>query len=290
MGPMTVETQYTDGWWQSPDGLKLHYRDYPGPKDRPPILCIPGLTRNARDFEPLAQRLAGDWRLICVSLRGRAESQSASDVASYAPPAYLADLEALISELKLKRFIAFGTSLGGVLTMLLAAAKPGRIAGAMLNDIGPDIERAGLDRIRAMVGKQQTWPTWVHAARDLAAVNADIYPDFALHDWIAMAKRTCRLTTQGRITPAYDTRIGDAMRADAPPADLWPAYEALGDVPVAIIRGALSDILSNDTAKAMARRLPRARLTQVPRVGHVPVLDEPAAVRAINALLKAASA
>lgn len=284
---MTGQTQYKDGWWSSIDGLKLHYRDYAGPKDRPAILCIPGLTRNARDFAPLAERLAGEWRLICVSLRGRGESQHSNDPNDYTPSIYLADLEALIVEFKLKRFIAFGTSLGGLLTMLLAAAKPGRIAGALLNDIGPDLERIGLDRIRAMVGRQQTWPTWVHAARDLSAANEQIFPDFALADWIAMAKRTCRLTSQGRITPDYDLRIADLVKVSAAPVDLWPAYEALGDAPVAIIRGALSDILSADTAKAMARRLPRARLTQVQRVGHAPVLDEPGSIRAINALLKA---
>ena len=133
---------WSDGYWVSSDGLKLHYRDYAGGASRPPILCIPGLTRNARDFEGVAERLAGDWRLICVDLRGRGESAHAKDPMTYLPPTYLQDLEALIAELKLERFVLFGTSLGGLMTMLLAASGRERIAGALLNDIGPEVETA----------------------------------------------------------------------------------------------------------------------------------------------------
>ncbi len=287
MGAMGGILQYQDGYWTSQDGLRLHYRDYPGGKGRPPILCIPGLTRNGRDFEVVAERLAGDWRVICVDLRGRGESDYAKDAASYAPPTYLADLEALIAALKLKRFIVFGTSLGGIMTMLLAASAPGRIAGALINDIGPDIETGGLDRIRSFVGKTQSWPTWLHAARGISEIQGAAYPAYGLTEWLAMAKRTCRLTAQGRITPDYDVRIAEPMRVAAPVAvDLWPFYEALGDAPVTILRGALSDILTEETAKKMAKRLPNARLVSVANTGHAPALDEPEAIRAINALIK----
>ena len=144
---------WSDGFWWSNDGLRLHYRDYAGDTSRPPIICIPGLTRNARDFKAVAARLAGDWRLICVDLRGRGESDHARDAADYSPPIYVRDLEELIAGLGLERFILFGTSLGGLLTMLLAhndraMNDSSRIAGALLNDIGPEIEREGLDRIR----------------------------------------------------------------------------------------------------------------------------------------------
>src|SRR5688572_8961947 len=138
---------WSDGYWWSNDGLRLHYRDYAGDASRPPILCIPGLTRNARDFEGVADRLAGDWRLICVELRGRGDSAYAKDPMSYAPLTYLQDMEALIAELKFDRFILFGTSLGGLITMLLAASDSKRIAAALLNDIGPVLEPRGLDRI-----------------------------------------------------------------------------------------------------------------------------------------------
>lgn len=282
--------QYTDGYWWSADGLRLHYRDYAGPKSKPPILCIPGLTRNARDFEHVAQRLAGERRVICVELRGRGESGYAKTPDSYAPITYVQDIEALLSELKIKKFVALGTSLGGIVTMLLAAAKKGRVVGALLNDIGPVIESAGVDRIRGAVGKAQSWPTWVHAARDLAELQGAIYPHYTLVEWVAMAKRLYRLTTAGRIVPDYDAKIAEAMRAPAGPVDLWPAYEALGDVPVTILRGDLSDILSAETAKAMVKRLPRAKLVTVQQVGHAPVLDEPQSVRAIDALLAAVDA
>ncbi len=290
MGAMDSVKQYTDGYWESADGLKLHYRDYAGPKSKPPILCLPGLTRNARDFEDVAQRLAGTWRMICVDLRGRGESGYAKDPATYAPLTYVQDLEALITGLGLKKFITFGTSLGGILSILLAAAGPGRIVGALINDIGPDIETGGLDRIKSVVGRSQTFPTWAHAARWIAGTQAHVFPAYDLNDWITFAKRVCRLNPQGRIVLDYDMKIAEPMKQEAGDVDLWPYFMALGDVPVAIIRGETSEILSETTAKKMAKLLPGARLTRVPGVGHAPMLSEPAALRAIDALLTAVSA
>src|SRR5687767_2153641 len=148
---------WSDGYWSSSDGLRLHYRDYAGGESRPPIICIPGLTRNARDFDGVAERLAGEWRLLCVDLRGRGESGYAKDAATYKPLTYLADIEALIAELGLERFILFGTSLGGLITMLLASAGKERVGGAMINDIGPVIDARGLERIRGYVGRSHSW-------------------------------------------------------------------------------------------------------------------------------------
>jgi pimeloyl-ACP methyl ester carboxylesterase len=287
MGAMAGKAQYSDEFWQSDDGLKLHYRDYAGAKDRLPVICIPGLTRNARDFEALANRIAPRRRVICVNLRGRGESGSAKDTATYVPLTYLADLEALLAQLKLKRFVVIGTSLGGIMAMLLAASKAGRVAGALLNDIGPVIETAGLSRIRVSVGKSQSWPTWVHAARGLSDLQGSTYPDYDLTLWLAMAKRLFRLTGAGRIVPDYDLKIGDAVREGGEATELWPAYEAFGDIPITILRGALSDILSAATAKEMTKRLPSAKLVTVPGVGHAPALDEAASLRAIDAFLKA---
>lgn len=286
MGAMPADAPFQDKFWISPDGLKLHYRDYAGPANRPTILCMPGLTRNARDFEALAGRLAGRWRVICAEFRGRGESEQTPDPASYNPLVYTQDIEALIAEAKLKKIIFIGTSLGGLVTMLLAMTKPVRIAGAVFNDVGPVVESAGLDRIRTYVGRFQSWPTWVHAARSLSDGQGDVYPDYGLVEWIAMAKRLHRLTGQGRVVPDYDMRISEPMKEPAPPADLWPVWEALGSAPVLVLRGALSDILSPATAKEMVKRLPNARLVTVPRVGHAPALDEPSAVRAIEAFLK----
>src|SRR3546814_10374380 len=133
---------YKDGFWWSNDGIRLHYRHYEGPADKPPLLCLPGLTRNARDFEGLANRVAGRWQVIAIDLRGRGESGYAKDPMTYVPLVYLQDIAALIAELRLEKLIAVGTSLGGILTLLLGATDRGRLAGAVLNDVGPEPGRA----------------------------------------------------------------------------------------------------------------------------------------------------
>jgi pimeloyl-ACP methyl ester carboxylesterase len=279
---------WSDRYWVSSDGLKLHYRDYAGGASRPPILCIPGLTRNARDFEGVAERLAGEWRLICVDLRGRGESAHAKDPMTYLPPTYLQDLEALIAELKLERFVLFGTSLGGLMTMLLAASGRERIAGALLNDIGPEVEPRGLEHIRSYVGRSQNWPTWLHAARFLAEAQADRYPGWSLDQWLLYAKRVCRLTPAGRIVFDYDMRIAEPFKLPGGEAgfDLWPVFRALDGIPSLIVRGGISDLLSADTVAKMLAENPAMREVTIPNVGHAPTLDEPEAQAAIDALLK----
>ena len=278
---------WSDGYWQSSDGLRLHYRDYAGEASRPPILCIPGLTRNARDFEGVADRLAGDWRLICVELRGRGDSAYARDPMSYQPLTYLEDLEALISGLKLDRFILFGTSLGGLMTMLLSMRGGGRIAAALLNDIGPVIETSGLDYIRSYVGKPQNWPTWLHAARFLREAQRDRYPDWDLDQWLFFAKRLCKLTPGGRVVFDYDMRIAEPFRAPGGESgfDLWSACAGLAGIPSLVLRGELSDLLSEETVARMTGENPAMEAVTVPRVGHAPTLDEPEAIEAIDRLL-----
>jgi pimeloyl-ACP methyl ester carboxylesterase len=278
---------WSDGYWSSADGLRLHYRDYPGRGDRPPILCIPGLTRNARDFEGVAERLAGEWRLICVDLRGRGESQHAKDSATYVPLTYLQDVEALIAELGLTRFIAFGTSLGGLVTMLLAASDSQRIAGAVINDIGPVIDMGGLDRIRGYVGRSQSWPTWLHAARHFSEMLGDVYPRWKLDQWLVFAKRLCRLTTAGRITLDYDMRIAEPFRQPGGDTgfDLWPVFNALNGIPTLVVHGEISDLLSAETVAAMKAANPALESVTVPAVGHAPTLDEPEVIEAIDRLL-----
>ena len=279
---------WTEGYWWSNDGLRLHYRDYAGRADRPPILCIPGLTRNARDFAAVADRLAGEWRLICVDLRGRGESAYAKDPLSYVPLIYLQDIEALIAKLGIERLVLFGTSLGGIMTMLLASTGRARIVGALLNDIGPLIEPVGLTRIRGYVGKGGTWPTWLHAARGISETQRGAYPDYQIEDWLEMAKRLSRLTSAGRVVPDYDARIAEPMRMAGGEAgfDMWQALDALREVPTLLVRGALSDVLSEATADEMARRLPRLERITLPRVGHAPTLDEPDCRSAIDRLLE----
>ena len=281
-------SRYDDKYWWSQDNLRLHYREYPGRDDRPPILCIPGLTRNARDFEPLANRLAGEWRVIVVELRGRGESAYAKNPMSYVPLVYLQDLVKLIEELALPRFVGIGTSLGGIMLMLIAATKRGCLAGALLNDIGPDIAEEGLERIRRNVGNGSGHPPWVHAARAVADVQSVIYPDFNLTQWLEIARRLYRLNSQGRIVLDYDQSIAEPFRAPGGAAgvDLWPAFAALSDIPLTLVRGELSDLLTRETAAKMQERLPQLEVVTVPRVGHAPTLEEPDAQSAIDRLLE----
>jgi pimeloyl-ACP methyl ester carboxylesterase len=280
---------YKDGYWWSPDGLRLHYRDYAGGDDsRPPLLCLPGLTRNARDFEPLAARLAGQWRLICPDMRGRAESAYAKDAMTYVPLVYLQDISRLLADLAITRFVAIGTSLGGVITMLIAATHREWLAGALLNDVGPVLDEGGLARIRSYVGVGQSHPTWVHAARALAEANGDVYPGYDLEDWLAMAKRLYRLNSGGRIVLDYDMKIAEPIRAMGREAgvDMWPVMQAFRDIPTLLLRGARSDLLSDATARRMATEIGgNAELVTVPDVGHAPTLAEPESAAGIDRLL-----
>ncbi|HKY80616.1 MAG TPA: alpha/beta hydrolase [Sphingobium sp.] len=282
-------SSYADGYWWSPDGLRLHYRDYAGGTDgRPPLLCLPGLTRNARDFEPLAARLAGDWRLICPDMRGRGESAQAKDPMTYVPLTYLQDISRLLSDLAITRFVAIGTSLGGLITMLIAATHREWLAGALLNDVGPRLEEAGLARIRGSVGVGQSHPSWVHAARALEEANRDIYPAYDLEQWLAMAKRLYRLNSAGRVVLDYDMRVAEPLRVTDGSAgvDMWPVVAAFRGMPTLILRGERSDLLSAGTAQRMMEEIgPDAELVTIFDVGHAPVLDEPESAAAIDRLL-----
>jgi pimeloyl-ACP methyl ester carboxylesterase len=289
--PKAIMPGWTDGWFWSRDGLRLHYRDYPGPAPhlttRPALLCLPGLTRNGADFDALARRLAGQWRVIAPDLRGRGESAWPRDSLSYVTLTYLLDLRLLIEAAGVGRFIVLGSSLGGALALQLTTGHRAAMAGVILNDFGPHVEVAGLARLRANVGRGGNWPTWIHAARDLATRNAAVYPDWQLGDWLGFAKRLCRVSASGRIIFDYDPRIAEPFRLPNGDAgsDLWAAFESLAGLPVLSLRGALSDVLTAATQNAMAARLPGLRVVAVPGVGHAPSLDEPAAIAAIAAIL-----
>jgi pimeloyl-ACP methyl ester carboxylesterase len=283
---------WSDRYWSSSDGLRLHYRDYAGDPSRPPIICIPGLTRNARDFEGVAERLSGRWRLICVDLRGRGASAYAPDATSYVPPTYVEDIQALAAELELRRFVLFGTSLGGLVTMLLAWRARGPIAGALINDIGPVLEKPGLDKIRGYVGQPQGWASWEDAAGAISEVQGDRYPGWSGEQWIAYARRLCREDPDGGIVYDYDMRISEPFRAAGGGAgfDLWDAWRALAGVPTLLLKGELSDLLSDETVERMRVENPGMEAVTVPRVGHAPTLDEPEAVEAIERFLQRVTA
>jgi pimeloyl-ACP methyl ester carboxylesterase len=283
---------YEDRYWTSSDGLTLHYRNYPGPDGgaKLPVLCLHGLTRNARDFAGLAEALCPTRRVIVPEMRGRGLSDYAPDSDTYTPVTYVADVEKLLAEQGIERFVVIGTSMGGLMTMLMAASRPGRMAAVVMNDVGPVVDAAGLARIAGYVGQGRSYPTWVHAARGLAEAHGAAFPDYDLDQWLEMAKRTMVVTQNGRIGYDYDMAIAEpfAKPGNAAPPNLWLAYEGLRGVPMLLVRGALSDLLAPDTVKQMAARNPKMRTLVVPRVGHAPTLDEPEVRAAIAALLDGA--
>ena len=284
---MDDENQYQDIYWESEDGLKLHARDYPSDTKNTPIVCIPGLTRNVRDFEHLGPWLAGKRRIIMVNLRGRGESEYAKESATYNPKQYVDDIIGLLDELGLAKAVFFGTSLGGIVTMLTAAFYPTRVTGALLNDIGPELDQKGLDRIASYVGHSRSFDTWAHAGRDLAETSEDIFPDFALNDWIAFAKKLYRMNSSGRIKLDYDMKIAEPFdRKGGGTEALWSALEKMKPVPTLIVRGGISDLFSQDIADRMLDVLDHGELVTIPRVGHAPTLEEPAALDAIHQLLQ----
>lgn len=277
---------WSDGSWTSHDGLMLHYRDYPGRGDRPPLLMLHGLTRNCRDFEELAPRYAGQWRVLAPDFRGRGLSDCDADPGNYAPGVYAADIIQLLDRLDIDRAIFIGTSLGGLVTMAVAALAPQRIAAAVLNDIGPQLERPGLERINAYVGMTATYRGFEEAAAAIAERNADLHPGYGAAEWLHFARRICRTVEQGVVFD-YDIAIAENFRRSliGPAFDAWPFYRALAGLPVLILRAENSDLLSRAVAERMRDELACAELVEVPGVGHPPDLGEPEAVAAIDRLL-----
>ncbi len=278
---------FVDRFWTSRDGLKLHFRDYPGRDDRPPVLCLPGLTRNARDFSHVAEQLSGEWRVLCPDMRGRGDSAYAKDSATYNPMQYADDLVMLLEQEGIERFVSFGTSLGGLLTMIFAMTQPDRLAGVLLNDVGPEIDPAGLERIRSYVGQGRSFPTWMHAARSLEEAQGTVFPHYQIADWLATAKRCMVVGGNGRVVFDYDMKIAEPFSQPGGEAgvDMWPGIDGLKGRPVLLLRGGLSDILSPETLAKMVARLDDVEAVTVPNVGHAPMLDEPEAVAAIGRLL-----
>jgi len=279
--------QVQDHYVWTADSVRLHYRDHAGDPARPALLCLPGLTRNLRDFERFAAHFSPRFRVVAVSMRGRGESGYAKDPLSYVPLTYLQDVGRLIEQAQLERFIVIGTSLGGLIGLMLDVTQKSRIAGLVLNDLGPDMEEAGLARVRAQVGRGSGWPTWLHAARDLSDKQAAIYPHWKLQDWLEHAKRLCRISAGGRIIWDYDSQISSPFALPHPDAalDLWLALDSFSDRPVLSIRGGLSDILTRETQSRMQERLPGLSAVTIPDVGHAPTLMEPHAMLALEHFL-----
>ena len=277
--------RFEDRFFTVRDGLRLHYRDYPGSSDRPPLLCLPGLTRNSRDFAALAERYSPRLRVLALEFRGRAGSDYDPQAMRYNPLTYAKDVIELLDQLGIAQAIFVGTSLGGLVTMTVGALAPRRIAATILNDIGPELTSAGLDRIRSYVGKDVRFNSWDDAAETIANNLGRVPSTYTHEDWLRMAHRVCR-DEKGEIRFDYDMAIVVPFEAaPAPTIDMWPLFATLAQKPLLVIRGEVSDLLSAEAAAKMQAAAPNAKFAVVPGVGHAPELDEPEAVAAIDSFL-----
>jgi pimeloyl-ACP methyl ester carboxylesterase len=265
----------------APDGLRLHVRRY-GRCTWPalPVVCLPGMARTTADFEALAGALSGDAKapraVFALDYRGRGLSDYDSDVSHYSFQTELADILAVLAALDCMPAVFVGTSRGGILAMLLAALRPGVIAGAVLNDIGPVIEPQGLMRIKGYVGRLPQPRDYDDGAEILRRLFSGQFPKLGRDDWLAAARRTFK-EEDGRLVPTYDIRLSETLAGFEPEQrlpPLWKEFDALGKLPLMVIRGANSDLLSPSTVSAMRARRAEMETIEVPDQGHAPLLSE----------------
>ncbi len=267
------------------DGVKLAY-DVVG--EGAPLLCLPGLTRNMDDFEPVVEAYAGQAQIIRMDFRGRGASDFA-DPSTYQVPQEAQDVLTLLDHLNLPQVTILGTSRGGLVAMVLAATAKTRLSGVVLNDVGPEIMAEGLAAIMTYIGRPPSFRTLVDAAGAMPAAYAESFRNVPPTTWAAFARRLYREDADG-LHLRYDPRLREAVApAFAPGAvapDLWPLFDAFAELPLGLIRGANSNLLSVETADEMRRRRPDMVFGEVPHRGHVPFLDEPEAQAVISAILE----
>jgi pimeloyl-ACP methyl ester carboxylesterase len=282
---------YEERYYESSDGLKLYYRDYKGPPTPLPVLCIPGLTRNSRDFEFIAAHIARSRRVIVTDLRGRGKSDHDNDPRHYSVAIEAADMIRLLDSADIGKAIVLGTSRGGIVALTMAATRPDRLEGVILNDIGGELEPSGLSRIWEFVGREPPMPSWDAAVAALKRSCIAEFPDVDNARWLEFAHALYR-EDNGQIVPDYDPKLGDSLRKNIPkilpngPAvPLWPLLSALAQFPVLTLRGENSDLLSAATLEKMHALKPDLASATVAGRGHAPFLDEPEAVTAIDRFL-----
>lgn len=288
---MGAAASHRDISFTSRDGLALYGRDYPAQGDSIPILCLAGLTRNGRDFKPLASWLAGRRRLITMDYRGRGRSAYAADPMTYRPDIELADALTLLDHLGIDRVSVIGTSRGGIIAMLMAAQTPHRLKSVLLNDVGPIIEKAALIRIASYVGKPLDVTGWPQAVKVLQDTNLG-FDTLGNDEWLSFARRVY-VEKDGHIRHDYDLALAKTMPARSDierhgVPDLWAFFDALAPFPVTVLRAEHSDLLSAATISAMEKRHPRLAAHVIKDRGHVPFLDEVDSRAAIEAWLKTA--
>jgi pimeloyl-ACP methyl ester carboxylesterase len=281
--------QFAESFFRSRDGLRLYYRDYPGDERKAPVLCLHGLTRNSRDFAALAEHIAPARRVLVPDQRGRGRSQYDTHWLNYHPGTYVEDTWTLLRELPVERVVVIGTSLGGLMALLMAATRPQNIAGVVLNDIGPEIDPVGVARIQSYAGRLPPVRSWDDAAAQMRMTFGLTFPEYDAAKWLEFARKSYDEGEDGVPRLAADPKIGDAVRSiPAPPnavQAMWLAFGQLRNLPALAIRGAHSDLLSAATFERMHREVPSVVAVTVPNRGHAPQLDEPDSLRGIDAFL-----
>ncbi len=283
MGKPGIDRHFTNR-----DGLLLYYQEFEGPPESElaPVLCIPGLTRNHRDFDEFAARIAATRRLLCPDLRGRGRSAYDPKPERYVPQSYADDLIELLGDAGADRVAIVGTSLGGMLAMMLAVMHPTRVERIALNDVGPEIDPKGLARIQSYVGQGTSQASWEEAGAAARAIYEVAFPGLDDAAWIRQARRGSVRAADGAIRPDYDPAISQAAgSSDSAAPDLWPVWNAIGDLPVLVLRGATSDILSEATLARMAREKPSLKQATIPDRGHAPLLAEAESLAALEPFL-----
>jgi pimeloyl-ACP methyl ester carboxylesterase len=265
-----------------PSGFhELAYREWPGPENAPTLLCVHGLTRNGRDFDALAQNLTAHYRVICPDMPGRGASDYLADSAQYAYSLYLADLAQLIARLDVESLDWLGTSMGGVLGMMMAAQPGSPLRRLVVNDIGAVVAKAGLERIASYVGLDPKFDS-LEALADVMAANFVGSDQISRATLMNIAEGASRRLPDGRFGLAYDPRIGDVFKATPPQdVDLYGVWDKIA-CPTLVLRGGVSDLLPREVAEAMTQRGPRVQLVEFAGVGHAPWLaseDQIAPVR-----------
>ncbi len=283
---------YADIWYQSNDGLRLYARDYPcrdaALGSPATVLCMHGLTRNSADFAGLAGYLSERYRVIAVDNRGRGRSDYDGNTANYTPVTYVQDMFTLLGQLNINEVILCGTSMGGLMSLMMGAMQRERIRGMIINDIGPEVDQRGLDRIKAYVGKSDPVSSWPEAVAQAKQVNGPAFPDFSEQEWMDFTRGIYR-EEGGVPVLAYDPAIAQPMADDessAVPPDLWPLFDALLAIPMLLLRGESSDILAPSCVAAMRERKPDLQFAEIPGRGHAPTLNEKASREAIDRFLK----
>jgi len=279
---------YEDFWCESHDGLKLYARDYGNSAPLATIVCIPGLTRNSADFAPLCERLAKHYRVIAVDLRGRGKSDYDSEPNNYFPGVYATDMMTLLDALSLESVILLGTSLGGLVSMLMTAMHPERITAVMMNDIGPEANPKGIDRIKAYVCAPSCVSNWDDAVSRTRSSLAEEYPDFQTSDWENFTNNLYRESASGVPVLSYDPAIAQPLlrsEDNAVPPDLWPIFKQMSDTPLLVLRGEHSDILMPESVTKMQQNHPNMLFAEIPLRGHTPLLSEKESLQAIDLLL-----